>query len=464
MRIRGLLAAAGPFVVATVLGLAPFGVARAQTAEPELIDLAQAPPPPQRRPEAAPAQGQPQRTPAAAPAAPALPPLRAFQRDDLAEQARRFEASIATKQAADSRPIPDIRRDADAAATRGDFRAAARAWESIALRSGTDSAPWVRYSQALSGIRTNEWREREQLQNDIMGSAYMAYRRSANRNEEAFALAHIRQVLVARQQWRPAIDVARLVVETRDTPEARDAYNRLREQHGFRFRETKIDSDATRPRACFVFTEALKRGRTDFAPYIRQTGVNNPPITVEDRQICVDGLRHGERYTFQVREGLPSEIPGESLTRNIDVTVYVRDRTPAVRFSGRSYVLPRTGQRGLPVVTVNLASVDVEIVRMGDRSIAQTIQEEFPKPLESFEMQQLIAERGISVWKGKLETENRLNADVTTALPIDEAVRTLEPGVYVVTAKPTNAQRPPRARITAAMAASPSGSSSPISA
>ncbi|MBX9992857.1 alpha-2-macroglobulin family protein [Phreatobacter oligotrophus] len=443
MRIRGLLAAAGPFVVATVLGLAPVGVARAQTAEPELIDLAQAPPPPQRRPEAAPAQGQPQRTPAAAPAAPALPPLRAFQRDDLAEQARRFEASIATKQASDNRPIPDIRRDADAAATRGDFRAAARAWESIALRSGTDSAPWVRYSQALSGIRTNEWREREQLQNDIMGSAYMAYRRSANRNEEAFALAHIRQVLVARQQWRPAIDVARLVVETRDTPEARDAYNRLREQHGFRFRETKIDSDATRPRACFVFTEALKRGRTDFAPYIRQTGVNNPPITVEDRQICVDGLRHGERYTFQVREGLPSEIPGESLTRNIDVTVYVRDRTPAVRFSGRSYVLPRTGQRGLPVVTVNLASVDVEIVRMGDRSIAQTIQEEFPKPLESFEMQQLIAERGISVWKGKLETENRLNADVTTALPIDEAVRTLEPGVYVVTAKPTNAQRPP---------------------
>ncbi|WP_348260303.1 hypothetical protein, partial [Salmonella enterica] len=64
---------------------------------------------------------------------------------------------------------------------------------------------------------------------------------------------------------------------------------------------------------------------------------------------------------------------------------------------------------------------------MGDPSIAQTIQEEFPKPLDSYEMQQLISERGISVWKGQLETENRLNVDVTTALPIDEAVRTLEP-------------------------------------
>lgn len=430
MRIPGLVAAAGPFVVAALLGLAGPGIARAE--EPGRADLAQAAPRPQPRPDTA----QPQRAPAQV-----LPPLRAFQRDDLAEQARRFEASIANKTAGDTRPIPDIRRDADAAATRGDFRAAARAWEAIALRSGTDSAPWVRYSQALGGIRTNEWRERQQLQTDILASAYMAYRRAANRNEEAFALAHIRQIMVARQQWRPAIDIARAVVETRDTPEAREAYNRLRDQHGFRFRETKVDSDATRPRACFVFTENLRAGRTDFAPYIRQTGVNAPPITVEDRQICVDGLRHGERYTFQLREGLPSAIPSESLTRNVDVTVYVRDRTPSVRFSGRAYVLPRTGQRGLPVVTVNLQSVDVEIIRMGDRSIAQTIQEEFPKPLESYEMQQLISERGISVWKGQLETENRLNADVTTALPVDEAVRTLEPGVYVVTAKPTNAQR-----------------------
>jgi uncharacterized protein YfaS (alpha-2-macroglobulin family) len=436
MRIRGLVAAAGPFVVAAVLGFSHLSPAAAQAPEPEIIDLAQVPGQPVPRPQARPDSAQPQRTPA-----PVLPPLRLFQRDDLAELGRRFEASIARRTAGDDRPLQDVRRDADAATTRGDFRAASRMWEIIALRSGTDSAPWVRYSQALAGIRSDNWRERQQLQEDTMGAAFMAYRRAQNRNDEAFALAQVRQLMVARQQWRPAIDVARAVVETRDTPEARDAYNRLRDQYGFRFRETKIDSDSMRPRACFVFTENLRRGRTDFAPYIRQTGVNNPAITVEDRQICVDGLRHGERYTFQLREGLPSELPAENLTRNVDVTVYVRDRTPSVRFTGRSYVLPRAGQRGLPIVSVNLASIDVEIVRMGDRSIAQTIQEEFPKPLESYEMQQLIAERGMSAWKGQLTVENRLNADVTSAFPVDEAVRDLAPGVYVITAKPTNAQR-----------------------
>lgn len=434
MRIRGLAAAAGPLVVAAFLGLAGAPPALAEAETPQALELAQVP-----RPQPRPTQpDQAQRNPA--PQA-ALPPLRAYQRDDLVDQARRFEATIANRRAGDDRPIGDVRRDADAAATRGDFRAAARLWEAIALRSGTDSAPWVRYSQALAGIRTNDWRERQQLQEDTMAAAFMAYRRAQNRAEEAFALAQVRQLTMARQQWRAAIDIARAVVETRDTPEAREAYNRLRDQHGFRLRETKIDSDATRPRACFIFTENLRRGRTDFAPYIRQTGVTNPPITVEDRQICVDGLKHGERYTFQLREGLPSEIASESLTRDISVSVYVRDRTPTVRFSGRAYVLPRAGQRGLPIVSVNLDSIDVEIFRMGDRSIAQTVQEEFPKPMESYELQQLITERGMSAWKGQLTTQNRLNEDVTTAFPIDEAVRDLQPGVYLITAKPTNAQR-----------------------
>ncbi|WP_168201563.1 alpha-2-macroglobulin family protein [Phreatobacter aquaticus] len=452
MRIRGLLAAAGPFVIVAGLALGgslnalaqnapvtPPSAAVSDQSEPELVDLAQVPAP--RPPAAGPSNVQPGVQGQRPAAPPPGPPLRAFQRDDLVELGRRFEVSLARKSTNDTRPVGDIRRDADAASTRGDFRAAARFWEAIALRSQPDTAPWVRLSQMLAAIRSEQWQERQQLRDDSMGAAFYAYRRSQNRNEEAFALAQVRQLLMAQQQWRPAIDAARAVVDARDTPEAREAYQRLRDQYGFRLRETKIDSDGTRPRACFIFTENLRRGRTDFAPFVRQTGVANPPITVEDRQICVDGLRHGERYTFQLREGLPSEIASETITRNIDVSVYVRDRTPSVRFSGRAYVLPRSGQRGIPVISVNLDSINVEIVRLGDRSIAQTVAEDFPKPLDGYELQTLIRERGMSAWKGKLTTENRLNADVTTAFPIDEAVRTLEPGVYVITAKPTNAQR-----------------------
>ena len=45
--------------------------------------------------------------------------------------------------------------------------------------------------------------------------------------------------------------------------------------------------------------------------------------------------------------------PNEPLARSADFTIYVRDRQPQVRFTGKSYVLPRTGQQGIPVVSVN---------------------------------------------------------------------------------------------------------------
>ena len=49
----------------------------------------------------------------------------------------------------------------------------------------------------------------------------------------------------------------------------------------------------------------------------------------------------------------------ETLSKSADYNIYVRDRKPFVRFTGKAYVLPRTGQRGIPVVSVNTAAVDV---------------------------------------------------------------------------------------------------------
>ncbi len=40
------------------------------------------------------------------------------------------------------------------------------------------------------------------------------------------------------------------------------------------------------------------------------------------------------------------------------------------------------------------------------------------------------------VWNGVLSVDNRLNQDVITAFPIDEAVKDLAPGLYLMTARP----------------------------
>src|SRR5204863_8557828 len=53
-----------------------------------------------------------------------------------------------------------------------------------------------------------------------------------------------------------------------------------------------------------------------------------------------------------------------------------------------------------------------------------------------YELNRLAEERGSLVWKGELAVEQQLNADVTTAFPVDEAVKDIAPGVYVMSAEP----------------------------
>src|SRR5262249_35877064 len=159
---------------------------------------------------------------------------------------------------------------------------------------------------------------------------------------------------------------------------------------------------------------------------------------VEAKQVCVEGLKHGERYNITMRAGLPSTK--ESLAKAAEFNIYVRDRKPFVRFSSKAYVLPRTGQRGIPVVSVNTTSVSVEIYRIGDRNLVNTVaggeyRTDFQRSLDRYQINRLTQEQGAAVWKGEMQVEQNLNADVVTAFPVTEAIGNLSPGIYVMVAK-----------------------------
>ena len=383
-------------------------------------------------------QPRPAQPQTAAPAPAPQPPLRTFRLpDEAVSSALAFERRLQRQGTTDQRPIADIRKDADAATQRADYAAAARFWLSIALRSGPDAAPWWRYSISMGSVRGANYDEREANSSASYNAAVLAYLKAANRAEEQLALTQISVREQVASQWRAALTAYKAALASREVPAVRTAYLDLLEKHGFRIQNNSVDSDAASPRACFQFSEKLRKGRFDYAPFIRQEGVTNPPISVDDEQICVDGLKHGERYTFTVREGLPSHQDiGESLLKSAEFTVYVRDRKPVVRTSGRAYVLPRSGQRGIPVTSVNTAQVSVELFRVGDRALVSTIAAGFPQALDRYDTQRLARETAVPVWNGVLAVENRLNQDVITAFPIDEAVKDLTPGLYLMTARP----------------------------
>lgn len=357
-----------------------------------------------------------------------------FTRDELADSAIRLEAQIKTEAGAVSKSPAALKADADAAFKRNDFRGGLVLLGQIVTVAPDDSGNWLRLARTIFQIKqVADSREKTFLQERASTAAYIAYQRATNGVDEADALAVLGRSLADQTLWRPALDALRLSLDQREVADVRAQYEKMRDEHGFRLLDYSVDSDSASPRACFVFSEDLAK-RADFAPYLALAGTDKPSLTTEDKQLCVEGLKHGERYTINLRAGLPSTVK-ESLAKSAEFNIYVRDRKPFVRFTGRAYVLPRTGQRGIPLVSVNTPSVSVNIFRIGDRNLIDTVIDgNFQKSLYGYQLSELGDEKGVKVWSGEVATEQTLNTDVTTAFPVDQAVGDLQPGVYVMTA------------------------------
>jgi alpha-2-macroglobulin len=358
---------------------------------------------------------------------------KAFRRDDLADSAIKLEAQIKNEAEPVAKSATTLRTDADAAFRRSDFRSGLQILGQIAGTSPDNSANWLRLARTIFQISPANTSEQTFLLERAATAAYIAYQRAGNPAEEADALAVLGRSLSERKLWRPALDALRLSLDLREVAEVRGRYEKLRDEHGFRLLDYTVDSDSASPRACFQFSEDLAR-RTDFTPFLALAGSDKAALSSEEKQLCVDGLKHGERYNIVLRAGLPSAVK-EGLPKSAEFNIYVRDRKPFVRFTGRAYVLPRTGQRGIPLVSVNTPAVTVEIFRIGDRNLINTvIDSDFQHALNKYELSTLGNERGVRVWSGELATANTLNQDVTTAFPVDQALGNLQPGVYVMTA------------------------------
>ncbi len=370
------------------------------------------------------------------PAAAAAAPAKAYQRADLADAAIKLEAEIKTDAGQPGKPVAQLRRDADAAFQKNDVRSGMVLLGQIIAQAPDDSATWLKLARAIQQVRVIMDRDRVAMLERAGTAAYIAYQRANNRGEEADALLILGRTFGDRGIWRPALDALRISLELRENADVRVMYEKMREDHGFRLLDYSVDADSASPRACFQFSEELPNKRVDFSPFVSVAGQDKLALSADDKQLCVEGLKHGERYSVTLRAGLPSTVK-ETLPKSAELTIYVRDRKPMAHFAGKAYVLPRTGQRGIPVVSVNTKSVGINVYRISDRNLIETVQgREFQRNLYAYEIERLTDSRGIKVWSGELAVEQTLNAEITTAFPVDQAIGDMVPGVYVMTAVP----------------------------
>jgi len=362
-----------------------------------------------------------------------------FKQVALEEAAIKLEAQIKGDAGVVSRAAAALRRDADVAFQKNDFRTGMLVLGQVLTVAPDDAGTWLRLSRTILQIKPRDDREKALLLDRASTAAFIAYQRASDRNTEADSLAVLGRTLADRQQWRGALDAMRASLELRELAELRGQYEKLRAEHGFRLLDFTIDSDSISPRACFQFSEELPGRRADFSPFVAVAGMDRPAISANEKQLCVEGLKHGERYSVTLRTGLPSVVK-ETLAKSAEFTIFVRDRKPFVRFSGKAYVLPRMGQKGIPVLSVNTKAVTLSIYRVGDRNLVETLLGyDFQRNLSRYQAERLANERGARIWSGELAVEPKLNTEVTTAFPLDQAVKDLGPGVYAITAEPKDA-------------------------
>jgi alpha-2-macroglobulin len=362
---------------------------------------------------------------------------KAFRRDDLADSAIKLEAQIRRDAGVVAKPSATLKHEADSAFERRDFRTGMQILGQIAAVTPNDAGNWLRLAHAILKILPSGDAERALLLERAATAAYIAYQRTNEPSEEADGLVILGRTFSDRKLWRPALDALQRALELREVADVRALYEQMRHEHGFRILDYTVDADAASPRACFQFSEQLPSKRVDFSPFVAVAGQDKPALSTDDKQLCVDGLAHGESYAITLRAGLPSAVT-ETLAKSADFTIYVRDRTPFVHFTSNAYVLPRTGQRGVPIVSVNTSAVDIEIYRIGDRNLIDTVQgNDFKRSLYRYDVQRLADESGAQVWKGELQVDTTLNTDVTTTFPVDQIIGPLTPGIYVMVAEPS---------------------------
>ena len=312
-----------------------------------------------------------------------------------------------------------------------------------AALDGKDQSAWLGLARAALAVAPdpNRGSERYELPATASGAAWQAYQHAATPAGKAESLAVLAEALKRRSMWRPAIDALKTSVALAPSDDVKDALESLRAEHGFRVIDYKVDTEAESPRLCVNFSERLSVASSEAAKFVALDGREPESLAAEGSQLCLEGLKHGARYEVQVRAGIPADT-AETLAKTSEIAVYIRDRKPSVRLAGRAYVLPSRGQQGIPVTSVNAASLDIEIFRIGDRGLGLAAgHDNFLKSIESWDIEQVRDRSGRKVWSGNLEVAARLNEDVSTAIPVTEALGRLEPGVYVVAAAVSGAHR-----------------------
>jgi uncharacterized protein YfaS (alpha-2-macroglobulin family) len=202
------------------------------------------------------------------------------------------------------------------------------------------------------------------------------------------------------------------------------------ESKAMRSTELQVVSERATAEACFTFNRPLDRSpKLNLENFVEVEPKVAIATSARDSTLCVEGLLHGETYKIRLLSGLPGI--GGKLEQAEEHEVKIGNMRPSVIFASTGTVLPRLGNKGLPIQTVNVGSVHIAIARLNDRNAIERVRS---GNYDDWSEAKGVGEwQGEPVWEGDLEIEKEPNKPVVTALPLAQTIGKLRPGLYLAT-------------------------------
>ncbi len=296
-----------------------------------------------------------------------------------------------------------------------------------AIANGADDGlVWLRLAQSELAAQDDH----------AMASAYNAYLKSTDPVERGAALFVIGRDYDRHDKQKEALAAFDAGLRFTQLSAISERAEELRRLVAFRVTKVEVQAEAEAGRACLRFNEMVgTKSDISYDLFVRSEPKLDGIVTARGDTLCLDGMRHGGVYNLEILAGLPAAT-GERLRETFTTRIAVPDRKPQVRFSGTGYVLPKEGNSGLPLTTINVDKVKLRLLKVNERNLVPSIDaERLAMSFSSYEVDEVINRTGSLVWEGEMAIAGERNHPVATAIPLKDMLREKGPGVYLAVAQ-----------------------------
>ncbi|MGO4999946.1 alpha-2-macroglobulin family protein [Oceanisphaera sp. W20_SRM_FM3] len=312
-----------------------------------------------------------------------------------------------------------------------------RASERLGVALNMTDAPsdWAEYGRLLRRAAARDDSKKNELQQSALLATINGYLRADTPDLRHRLLVQLAEILEDRDRGLEMVPALRLAQQIEKRTSTQAALDEAIGKYGFRVIEHDVQSDSAQPRICAQFSDDLAKTDVAFDKFVQLDAKGLTVEKVGAQMLCVEGVSHGTRYTLTFRAGIPA-ADGQTTTKPVTITAYVRDRSPTLRFPGRAYVLPKVGKdAALPIEAVNTAKAELTLFKVTDRNILRAIQSEyFGEPMSYWREGDFSSQVGAEIWQGHAELAMEVNRDMTTRLPMAEALAGQGAGIFVLRA------------------------------